>query len=192
MVAQHARLRVVDTEATREGGDIEAPLTVAGHVVEAVAVEIKLLLRLTRQRVVGKEGIVGAQPVAVLTVAPDELDSLGSLRMGHNAPLGIETIDTNALNRTPEDAVIALADRADGAAQNDALLVEAPVAKLHGVLRQHEQALAMASQPEVATVVKTQGTDLGRRLVDARRMGTDGLQALAGETIQSLSARTYI
>ena len=116
MVAQRTRLRVVDAEAVRESGDVEASVIVAGHVEERVTVVGHLQLRGACQRVVGIEAIVSAHPVASLAVAVDEFHGVRSLRMGHHTALVVETVDTHVLNGAPRHAVIAGTDRPNSGA----------------------------------------------------------------------------
>ena len=192
MVLQGSRLRVIDAETAREHRDIEATLVVAGHVVEAVALEGDLQLRTAGLRVIGIQAVVGTYPVAVLTIVEDELYRFWRLRVSHHAPIVIEAIDAHALHRAPDDAVVAFAHRTDGAAQADALVLETPVAELNGTLGEHEQALQMAAQPEVATTVEHQGADLRRALIDAQSAGLHTLQLVVSQAIEAIASRTYI
>ena len=50
--------RIVEMETTRESRDVDVPLIILCNIVQAVALEGRMQLRLTRQRIVGIEVIV--------------------------------------------------------------------------------------------------------------------------------------
>ena len=60
------------------------------------------------------------------------------------------------------------------------------------MLGQHEQALAVTAQPQVATTVEHQGTDLSGGLIDALSTGLNTLQAAAHQPVEAAASRTYI
>ena len=107
--------------------------------------------------------------------------------MGHH-------VDANALHRTPSNVVVALAHRGNRRAEADVLRLEAPVLKLHRVLRHDHQALALYGHPQVALAVGQDAAHLGRAHVGAEHVDVVVLQSAAApcNAIQSVSARTYI
>ena len=193
-VLQLTRLRIVDAEAPREGGDVDVALVVAGHVVEAVTLETDLQLRTAGGGIVGKQTVVGAYPVALVLVAEDELDGIGSRGMGHDMALTVEAVDANALKGTPDDATVALADRGHRRRGVDLLHAEVPALELHGLLGYQYQALALQAYPEVAAAVGEDAPDGGRVHVDAIEVDVVALQAVAapGDAIQAAASRTYV
>ena len=194
VVLKVPRLLVVDAEAARERGYVDIAGVVAGHIVKAVTVEGDLLSRGSRQRVVGKETVVGAYPVLAPAVAEDKLNGIGSLGMSHDMALSVEAVDTHTLDGTPRHAAVALADRGDRRAETDALCLEAPVMELHGPLGYAHKTLALQSEPEVSRPVGEDAPYLGGVEVGADDVDSIAFQPVAApdDAEHATSARTYI
>ena len=169
-------------------------MPVVGHVVEAVAVKGHAAVGMACRGVVGIERIVGAYPVVLASVAENEFGRGGTGGVGHDGTLLVEAVDAVALHRTPHHVAIALTDGGDGGAERRALILQTPGLELRWRLLQHDQALRLASQPEVAVGILGDGPYLGRCQVHVLHHAAHLLQPLAavGQAVEAVAARADI
>ena len=114
--------------------------------------------------------------------------------MSHYAAMRIKAIDTYALNGTPDNTSIALANRGNRRSQADVLSLETPVTELQWTLGNHDQTLAVNAKPHISMTVKENTLDLRRVEVNTKDTGLVTLQAATSLSYaeKTIAARTYI